>query len=82
MKKGRQAMYYTPNRVFRCDDCERTAPAVRTYDDAKPGHCPNCFQPAELTVTVTVAGTDLDVCETCGSFTELPTKPAPKRTLF
>ena len=44
LKKGHQAMYYTPNKVYRCDDCVRTAPAVRTYDDPKPGQCPNCFQ--------------------------------------
>ena len=84
LKKGHKAMYYTPNKVFRCDDCERTAaPAVLVYQDAEPGECPNCFQPArELSVTVTVNGTDLDVCVTCGSFTDFPTKPAPKRTLF
>ena len=75
-------MYYTPNKVYRCDDCERTAPAVRTYADAKPGECPNCFQPADLEVTITANGTDIDVCVTCGSFTDLPTRPAAKRTLF
>ena len=81
LKKGHQAMYYTPNQVYRCDDCERTgAPAVQVYEDSEPGECPNCFQRArELSVTITVNGTDLDVCVTCGSFTDLPTKPAPKR---
>ena len=88
LKKGSQEMYYTPNKVFRCAECAERVPALRTYDDAKPGHCPNCFQPAELAVTVTVNGTDLDVCVICGSFPELtglPTRPAakrPKRTLF
>ena len=86
LKKGSQEMYYTPNQVYRCDDCERTsAPAVWVYRDAEPGQCPNCFQARELSVTVTVNGTDLDVCATCGSFIEIEgvtTKPAPKRTLF
>ena len=82
LKKGAAATYYTPNRVYRCEECAERAPALRTYDDAKPGECPNCSQPADLVVTVTVQGTELDVCETCGMFTELPTKPAPKRTLF
>ena len=86
LKKGSQAMFYTPNKVYRCDDCERRAPAVLVYRDAEPGQCPNCFQPARsFPVTVTVNGTDLDVCVTCGSFIELEgvtTKPAPKRTLF
>lgn len=83
LRKGTKAMHYTPNQAFRCDDCARTAPAVQVYEDAKPGECPNCFQPVrELSVTVTVNGTDLDVCVTCGKFTDLPTKPAPKRKLF
>ena len=27
LKKGSQAMYYTPNKVFRCADCTRKVPA-------------------------------------------------------
>ena len=66
LKKGHQATRYTPNKVYRCDECAERAPALRTYDDAKPGECSNCFHHArELPVTLTINGTEIDVCSTC-----------------
>ena len=87
LKTGHQATYYTPNKVYRCDDCARRAPAVQTYDDAGPGECQNCFQRVpDLPVTVTVNGQDIDVCAGCARGAELvdgaTTRPAAKRTLF
>ena len=82
-------MFYTPNKVFRCADCARQAPPMRTTQDAKPGQCPNCFQNArELPITATVNGQEIDVCWTCGTppananIKGVTFRPAAKRTLF
>ena len=90
LKWGHQAMHYKPNRVWRCAECVRREPDVRTYEDADPGMCSNCFQPTrELYVTLTINGRDIDVCELCArgadqieGVTSRPAKPKPKRSLF
>ena len=88
LKTGHQATYYRPNKVYRCEECAERAPAVQTYDDAKPGTCSNCFQPLREhpVVTLTINGTDTDVCGGCAygadQIAGVTSKPAAKRKLF
>ena len=41
LKQGRLEMFYTPNKVFRCADCARQAPHMRTAQDVKPIQLPS-----------------------------------------
>ena len=85
LKKGERAIFYRPNRVYRCADCAKAEPEMKTAQP-KPGECPGCHSLArELPVVVSMNGRELHVCRTCAEFAGAwgaTTRPAAKQTLF
>ena len=90
LKKGERAIFYRPNRVYRCADCAKAEPEMATFQKPQPGECPGCYSLArELPVVVSMNGRELHVCRTCAEFAEAwgattrpATKPATQQTLF